>query len=139
MIEIVTSALMLMSVFYGGQSPEAKASETGPLKEKTTEEIVREYFSDVPMLAEVARCESTFRHFDKNGKVIRGLHNEYDVGVMQINELYHAEDAKKFGYDIYTLEGNMAFARRLFEKQGLAPWKASSKCWREHATVATNA
>ena len=28
-----------------------------------------------------------------------------------------------------TLEGNTAYARALFDKYGVKPWKSSSKCW----------
>lgn len=48
---------------------------------------------------------------------------------MQINEGYHGSIAKDLGYDIYTLKGNMAYARSLYEKQGLQPWIASKSCW----------
>lgn len=90
---------------------------------------VADYFSDIPILADVAACESHDRQVDKNGNVIRGEVNHYDVGVMQINELYHADEAKALGYDIYTIEGNVAFARYLYDKQGTKPWMSSSPCW----------
>lgn len=112
-------------------------------KEESTNEIdgdveahVRDYFSDIPILAEVARCESHFTQFTKSGKVLRGTAVREDVGVMQINETYHLEAAKKLGLDIYTLDGNLAYARHLYESEdkggkglGARPWLASSKCW----------
>lgn len=101
----------------------------------TTKEAVTEYFSDLPILIDVARCESRFNQFDKNGKVIRGEVNRSDVGVMQINEKYHLKESKKLGYDIYTLEGNMAYARYLYEKEGARPWLYSSHCWASYAKI----
>jgi len=95
----------------------------------TLEQHVREHFKDKPILAEIARCESTFRQFGSNGRVLRGEVNRKDVGVMQINEMYHSEKALSSGYDIYTLDGNMAYAEYLYDKQGAKPWKASSPCW----------
>lgn len=95
----------------------------------TLESAVREYFSDEPVLAEVARCESTFRQFDSSGHVVRGEADSNDVGIMQINERYHLERARALGYDIYTLQGNMAYARYLYEMEGTKPWKASKPCW----------
>lgn len=95
-----------------------------------TEKKVRSYFSDTPILIEVARCESQFTQFGPNGKPIHGIVNKSDVGVMQINEYYHSESAERMGYDIQTLEGNMAFARHLYEAYGTDPWSASSKCWK---------
>lgn len=95
----------------------------------STEETVRAYFEDIPQLIEVARCESRFRQTDKDGSIFRGEMNNKDVGVMQINEFYHADTAKKLGFDIYTLSGNMAYARYIYEKQGIAPWSSSFPCW----------
>lgn len=98
-------------------------------KSMTVEEYVRSYFSDIPVMAEVARCESKFRQYDKGGDVLRGEQNSLDRGVMQINEYFHGEDSQKLGYDIMTLEGNTAYARYLFEKYGVKPWQSSSGCW----------
>jgi hypothetical protein len=103
----------------------------------TTEMAVREYFKDEPILIEIARCESTFKQFNADGSIKRGKVNDMDVGVMQINEFYHLETAKKKGYDIYTLEGNMAYARDLFEREGAQPWSSSSPCWGAKAQIAT--
>lgn len=96
---------------------------------QTTQEIVQEYFSDTPILIDVARCESRFRQFDATGAVLRGKVNPRDIGVMQINEKYHATSALKYGFDIYSLEGNLGYAKHLYEKQGTSPWVHSSKCW----------
>lgn len=104
--------------------------------QKEVEEYVREYFKETPILAEVARCESTLRQFGKDGYVIRGIVDKRDVGLMQINEGYHLETANKLGHDIYTIEGNMEYAKVLYQKFGLSPWKASSKCWLKHAELA---
>ena len=98
-------------------------------KAMTVEQYVRNYFSDIPVMIEIARCESRFRQHDKNGDVLRGQENNLDRGVMQINEYYHNNDSEKLGYDIMTLEGNTAYARHLFEKKGVKPWKSSSPCW----------
>lgn len=96
---------------------------------KTTKEFVREFFVATPILAEIARCESQFRQHDKAGRALRGTVNPKDVGVMQINELYHGERAKSLGYDIYSLEGNLAYAKWLYEREGGNPWSASGYCW----------
>ena len=98
-------------------------------KEIAVEEYIRNYFSDIPIMIEIARCESQFRQYDKSGKVLRGVVNDLDRGVMQINEYYHNETSVKLGYDILTTEGNTAYARALFEKYGVKPWSSSSRCW----------
>ena len=96
---------------------------------QTVEQYVRQYFADEPVMAEIAMCESTFKQFDKDGLVHRGVANRSDVGVMQINEFYHGKTADKLGLDLYTLEGNVAYAQYLYEKEGTAPWASSSPCW----------
>ena len=132
MIELTTSLVFLWGVFASDNGAsadlaDAKNSVNQPI---TLESHVREHFEDTPILAEIARCESTFRHLGKDGKVIRGLVDSRDVGVMQINEFYHLKTAKSLGIDIHTLDGNMAYAKYLYEKSGTKPWNASSKCWK---------
>jgi hypothetical protein len=95
----------------------------------SVEAYVRSYFSDIPIMAEIARCESTFRHTLSNGTVLRGRVDNADVGVMQINERYHLATANKYGIDIQTIDGNLAYARYLYNKQGTQPWNASAPCW----------
>lgn len=104
--------------------------------DRDVEAHVREYFSDIPIMAEIARCESHFTQFGKNGQVIRGIQNPKDVGVMQINEHYHLEQSKKLNLDIYTIDGNLEYARYLYEKQGARPWMASSACWAKFTELA---
>ncbi len=127
--------------FLGNESTSTLAQVTVPfVVEKTTgsgkasnivEDQVRSYYADTPILAEVARCESEFRQFNTNGSILRGKANADDVGVMQINEYYHAESAVRLGYNVYTLEGNLAFGKRLYEKYGTSPWSASAPCWKK--------
>jgi hypothetical protein len=102
----------------------------------TTQEKVEQYFSDLPIMVDVARCESHYIHLNKDGTIRRGRANSYDVGVMQINEQYHLKTSKRLGYDIYSLEGNMAYARYLYEKEGARPWMASSPCWAKYSEIA---
>ncbi len=96
---------------------------------KAVESKVREYFSDVPIMAEVAKCESRYRQFEPDGSIFRGIVNDQDVGAMQVNEYYHAKRAKKLGLDLRTLDGNMAYARLLYNEQGTQPWNSSAPCW----------
>ena len=81
------------------------------------------------VLENIAWCESRNRHFDKNGKVLRGTENFYDIGKYQINTQYWGIKAKKLGHDLFTEEGNEAMALYLFEEYGSKPWYHSSACW----------
>ncbi|OGC86835.1 hypothetical protein A3D70_02625 [Candidatus Adlerbacteria bacterium RIFCSPHIGHO2_02_FULL_54_18] len=98
---------------------------------QTVEEYVRDYFADTPIMIEVARCESHFKQFDKDGSVHRGVVNDQDVGVMQVNEHYHLAVADKLGLDLYSIQGNLAYAKYLYEKEGTQPWSSSSPCWKK--------
>lgn len=100
--------------------------------------ITKEYFKDTPILAEIARCESTYRHF-VGDTVLRGKVNGADVGVMQINEKYHLARSQKLGIDIHTLKGNLEYGALLYKEQGSQPWSASRPCWgASEATLAVN-
>ena len=94
-----------------------------------TEAEVRKYFSDIPVMIQVARCESQFRHTLADGSVLKGKIDNRDTGVMQINSFYHSKAATNLGFDINNFHDNMAYARHLYETQGMQPWRASSACW----------
>lgn len=97
--------------------------------DNAAEAEVREYFKDIPLMVDIARCESHFTQFNTDGSVHRGVVNNLDVGVLQINEHYHLDASKKKGMDIYTLEGNMQYARDLYNREGAQPWSSSRPCW----------
>ncbi len=98
---------------------------------KSVEEMVKEYFKNDPIMAKVAWCESRNRQFEKDGvTVFRGKVNNDDVGVMQVNTYYHLKTSQKLGMDIMTLEGNLAYAKYLYDREGTVPWNSSSPCWR---------
>jgi hypothetical protein len=142
---------MVMSAATGFTSPvqatEAPKIEVNLVKETTnkevenmmsTEKYVRQYFSDIPIMVQVAKCESHFRQLDEDGDVHRGIVNNKDVGVMQINEYYHLDEAQKENYNLYSLEGNTAYARKLYEREGTEPWSSSKACWGKYeSTIAT--
>lgn len=150
MIEITTGIAFLLSSMYGAGNASAEAVNNQLLTANTEdntpvistndravlEKYLKENFADTPILVEIAKCESTMTHFDKDGKLVRGKVDRRDVGVMQINEGYHLEDSKKLGYDIHTVEGNVAYAKYLYKKYGSEPWSASSPCWKKTAAAA---
>ena len=100
------------------------------------EKYVNRYFSDIPVMVDIAWCESRFRHVNTAGSVIRGEINRSDLGVMQINEYYHGDTAEDLGLDLLEFGDNMAYARYLFEKEGTTPWLASSPCWGKENHIA---
>ncbi len=130
-IELSEEGAKLISDSTPKTEPEETRSEDYlPITDsENVEEFVRDYFRDIPILAEIAHCESHFRQYNSRGEVLRGEKNTYDRGVMQINILYHAKTAKKLGLDLHNIDDNVAYARYLYEKQGTKPWNSSKKCW----------
>jgi hypothetical protein len=114
-----TPAPVTAPAFVGPVMPAAEV-QLATTNIPTTEEQVKAYFTDLPILIEVARCESSFRQTDSKGRLLRGEVNTGDVGVMQINEYYHLDSTKRLGLDISTIDGNMAYARHLYEVYGLS-------------------
>ncbi len=137
----ITTGLMLMVASTGASArttPVMIVAQVEEAKQETTqnftvEDVVRDYFKDTPILAEVARCESQFRQYGTDGNPLKGTVDPRDVGVMQINRYYHGDTAKKLGFDLTTIEGNMAYAKNLYDRQGVAPWSASAPCWSKTA------
>lgn len=93
------------------------------------EKVSRDYNLDPRSTLAIAKCESQFRHYSKNGEVLRGQVNPRDVGVFQINEDYHLEKSRELGFDIYTPTGNIEYAVWLMSAYGRAPWVWSRNCW----------
>ena len=122
------SFALAVSFALGSTAPAPQAPPVPP-QAQTIHEYVSAYFADIPVMIDIAKCESRFKQFDKDGSVHRGVVNDQDVGVMQINEHYHLETSTKLDIDIYTVEGNVAYAKYLYEKEGTQPWVSSSPCW----------
>lgn len=131
---------MILALFTAGTVSAVQLPETAygsiagnggeeVISTQNTEAIVRAYFKDIPIMAEVARCESTFRHTLSDGTTLRGVVDPADTGVMQINKRYHEKTAIAMELDLDDLYDNMAYARNLYERQGTQPWSASMPCW----------
>lgn len=90
-----------------------------------------------PELVPICACESSFhgawwdmpRHFE-NGRVLMNYSGNDDIGMCQINISVYGETARRLGYDLETVEGNINFSNWLFEREGSAPWYHSESCWR---------
>jgi hypothetical protein len=149
MIEFITSAAILVSSMYG--SATTTASTTAAITASSSQPVaivvalstttaftdntgvmayVKQQYAGDPILVNIAACESTFRQYDaKTGDVLHGKVDSQDIGVMQINQKYQGDKAASMGFNIDTVEGNVAYAKYLYETQGAAPWSASSQCW----------
>jgi hypothetical protein len=115
---------------YGHIVNTSTKEETISSLDVNTEQIVRSYFEDIPVMIQIARCESTFRHNLEDGSVLKGRVDPADTGVMQINKRYHEKTAAAMNLNLDDINQNMEYARFLYETQGTQPWNASSPCWR---------
>lgn len=102
-----------------------KSAESGFETPAEIEIKVKEYFIDIPIMIDIAKCESGFRQFNDNGTVLKG--SGLYIGVYQIDEKIHKDYAKELGMDIFSVEGNLAYARHLYNNLGPQPWPACSK------------
>ncbi len=48
---------------------------------------------------------------------------------MQIMASVHSDTASQLGLDPTTIQGNLAYAKYLYEKEGTKPWDSSKACW----------
>lgn len=108
------------------------ATTTPMVLAQSTEERVRAYFADVPVMAEIANCESRFRQFDSAGNPLNGGSGGM-IGLFQIHGKIHRAFALTLGFDIDTVEGNMGYARYLYQQEGTQPWISSFPCWNRAA------
>lgn len=98
---------------------------------------------DYPILDKIALAESDDSQYCTKALVTKGMcpanqigavlihvnaNGTYDLGKFQINST-HIADAIARGYDIYTLNGNTAYAEYLFVTQGSEPWYSSKAGW----------
>lgn len=93
------------------------------------ESTVRAYFAETPVMIEIARCESKFRQFADSGNPLYGGYGGKMVGVFQVYSDIHASFARSMGTDIETLDGNLQYAKYLYEREGTKPWVSSFPCW----------
>lgn len=93
---------------------------------------VEEYFADAPIMADIAWCESRYRHLGSDGQIIKNPKSTA-IGIMQIMSSIHDPLASEMGINIRTLKGNLEYARHLYETQGTKPWNASKTCWGKFA------
>jgi hypothetical protein len=97
------------------------------------EAAVRAAFADTPVLIEIARCESNFRHLTDSGSLLR---NNRNIGVMQLHSEYHGPAAAQQGLDITKLDDHLLYAALLYAAQGTTPWRSSAACWQGREVAA---
>lgn len=83
-----------------------------------------------PILDRIAFCESHGHQLNPSGQVLLNVNTNgtVDIGKYQINSIHEAE-ATKLGDDLFTLEGNTAYAKYIYANKGTGDWASSQKCW----------
>lgn len=122
---VLIITMVISPVVSSAQSDmEEESTVSTTTTQAATEARVREYFADIPAMIEIARCESNFRQFTDSGAVMRGGGSGQFIGIFQFMESVHSSVALALGYDLATVEGNLAYARHLYERQGTKPWSS---------------
>lgn len=121
------SVALALSAFMAPQPSVGNAPATMPAAQ-TVKEYVEIYFADTPVMIDIARCESQFRQFNKKGDILKNPHSSA-IGLFQIMSSLHSDTAADMGMDIRSIEGNLEYARHLYEEEGTKPWNSSKKCW----------
>lgn len=78
--------------------------------------LILQTFPDSPVMLEVAKCESRLRQFNEDGTVLMGGGGGNYIGIFQIG-IQWVDDAQKLDIDVYTVEGNVQFARYLYDSE----------------------
>lgn len=149
---LLTVAIIVVLLLLPKKVMSVKEAETPLITHATTTEVVAPTISqsvvkpsikEIPqVLSAISWCESrddqskvgyNYRYktvTDENGATssVKYLWSR-DIGKYQINDYYHAETAKKLGFDIYTVEGNTQYAILLYNSNGTRDWNASKPCW----------
>jgi hypothetical protein len=125
----VTIIILTLISFPPFRNVKAETASSTVHNRELVKKQVSQFFSDIPVMIEIARCESNFRQFADSGNVFKGGTNKKMIGIFQIYDDVHREMAKSLNMDIDTVEGNMAYALHLYEREKTNPWIDSMSCW----------
>jgi hypothetical protein len=121
-IYVLIGFIALFSNVASGHASATSSAAINIHDRAAVEAAVVAAFSDVPDMVSIAECESNFRQFTDAGSVFRGGADGEMVGVFQFYEKVHDLPAAKLGFDIETLEGNIAYAQYIYKESGTSPW-----------------
>ena len=122
-------ALAFATILSSGTTPAQAQGLAQPMPQaQSVQEYVKTYFAETPVMYAIAGCESGYRQYDTDGSILRNTHSSA-LGLFQIMQSTHEKTAAQLGIDIYTVQGNAAYAKYLYDQEGTAPWTASKACW----------
>jgi hypothetical protein len=117
------------STRYVGRRQSQRPAQQQRSMRSHTEAFLRSYFHDIPVMVEIARCESGFRNVQSGLQQPYG--RERSFGFFQIHEPDWHQQAVSLGLTEYQTDAmhNVLMARHIYNTQGLSAWRASKHCW----------
>ena len=71
----------------------------------------------------IAYGESGLKQWHTDGRVVRGIIDNDDTGIFQINNRYWKKEADRLGLDYEnSIEDNIKMARHIYDTQGVTAW-----------------
>ena len=126
MFKILTTSFAVVFICLyapSGANAQLFMPSTSPAE---VESEINKIFPDMPIMKDIAKCESGLRQYSNNFVPLRGGKGGNYIGVFQLAES-HSQAARAMGFDIYSLEGNVGYAKVMYDAQGTAPWVACTK------------
>jgi hypothetical protein len=127
---ILTVALLIPNAYIGQTPIDIVSVGSFPVEQQ----VQLAFGTTTPIMVAIARCESGFRHFDKDGNLVRS--ETKDSGLFQINDIWE-EDAKELGLDYKgNVHDNILMAKYILNKQGLNAWTTyKNNCYKQYLKV----
>ena len=146
-LSIITGSVVLLFMVSFSAFHFVFAKTTAPLNPITyinpnfgIKNKVIEFFeaNDATEMIPIIKCESQFRHFDKNGNPLKNNAGSSAVGVAQILSSVHPDQKiidrynKRYDaglriedLDVTTFDGNIGYALVLYKMNGVRDWECS--------------
>jgi hypothetical protein len=133
----IFAAIIFITASTGAVLPVFAQTATSSDPNAGVASSVASYFSDIPVMIAIAKCESGPRQFASDGSPLYAGTDNLMVGVFQLDKAIHYAPALALGFDITTLSGNLSYARYLYGAEGTEPWISSFDCWDPQASAGT--
>tara|TARA_B100000508_G_scaffold74109_2_gene57707 strand:+ start:2326 stop:2823 length:498 start_codon:yes stop_codon:yes gene_type:complete len=125
---------------YAQQLHEAAMRATAYNTNEGVKDFVTDFFTEygAEELIPIIACESEFKHYSENGKILRNKQGSSAIGVAQIMASVHPDPTviakynrrnrtqyKVEDFEIATLSGNVWYALVLYKTRGIRDWECS--------------
>jgi len=131
-IIVLLYAIWTTTLLYNRVSSQELPPEETLVVKTVDSEITRlasVYGQNGALARTIIKCESEMYGGAVNHNKIGGVIWSTDIGVWQINDYFHKDNALKMGLDIYDEWDNLEYGFILLKSEGTKPWYASKGCW----------